>query len=95
MITDPEKAKIVVAEISNAVSTHGNKDLKRDIHYSWKVTGFLGFADTTTEILDGWPQYVEDHYEEWVQVTKGDMEMEGSDSGGYSIVREVDPSELN
>lgn len=29
--------------------------------WTWHVIDFLGFAETTAEVLDGWPTYVEQH----------------------------------
>lgn len=39
--------------------------------WSWHVTGFQGFADSTIEILDGWPGYVEQDVEGWIANTQG------------------------
>ena len=39
--------------------------------WSWHVTGFEGFADTTIEILDGWPTFVEQDVQGWIANTGG------------------------
>ena len=35
------------------------------------MTGFQGFADSTIEILDGWPGYVEQDVDSWIANTGG------------------------
>lgn len=39
--------------------------------WNWHVTEFLGFADITIEIYDGWPTFVEDDIDGWMQNTGG------------------------
>jgi hypothetical protein len=39
--------------------------------WSWHVTAFEGFADSTIEILDGWPTYVEQDVAGWIANTGG------------------------
>lgn len=39
--------------------------------WNWRVTEFLGFADFTIEIYDGWPTFVEDDVDGWMQNTNG------------------------
>lgn len=53
-------APIAVARIA-AGADGVNRDLLAagEPPWSWRVTEFLGFADFTIEVLDGWPGYVE------------------------------------
>jgi hypothetical protein len=37
--------------------------------WSWHLTEFIGFADFTVEILDGWPTYVEGDVDGWLSNT--------------------------
>jgi hypothetical protein len=87
---------IVVAEISrnNNDNYSLNKDLLNNRKWSWHVTQFLGFADNTIEILDGWPEYVEENYNDWVNTTKGENGKGRIGFWSYSIVREVSAEEL-
>lgn len=39
--------------------------------WNWHVTEFLGFADFTAEIYDGWPTYVEQDVDGWIANTGG------------------------
>lgn len=39
------------------------------IEWAWHVSGFIGFADNTIEILDGWPSFVEDDLSGWIANT--------------------------
>lgn len=39
--------------------------------WSWQVDAFDGFADTTAEILDGWPSFVEQDVAGWIANTNG------------------------
>jgi hypothetical protein len=96
MIARPSEQKIVVAEITRDknVNYHINKDLLQNKKWSWHVASFLGFADMTIEIYDGWPQYVEDDFAGWTEITKGDNGNGRIGFWGYSIKREVSASEL-
>lgn len=96
MIEDVSLRKIVVAEITKdpKINYYRNRDLLNNKDWSWHVAKFIGFADVTIEIYDGWPQYVEDNYSSWVENTKG-----GGTNGvigfwSFTVTREVDPSEL-
>jgi hypothetical protein len=95
IIANKEK-RIILAEISNDPNDNYtiNKDVLRNKKWSWHITSFMGFADTSIEILDGWPSYVEEHYEEWVQNTKGDGTKGKIGFWGYTVSREVSVSEL-
>ena len=50
-----------------------NRDFnqKGDPEWSWHVTEFIGFADVTIEIYDGWPSWVEDDVSFWMGNTGG------------------------
>lgn len=96
MIADPQKRMIVVAEITKnkSVNYYLNKDLNQNKKWSWHVAAFLGFADNTIEILDGNPTYVENNYDEWVNITKGENGNGRIGFWNYSIHSEVDKDEL-
>lgn len=97
MVEDPSLRKIVMAEITKDphINYYRNTDLVGDRIWSWHIARFIGFSDFSIEIYDGWPLYVEENYDEWVQNTKG-----GGTNGiigfwSYVVTREVDVSELN
>lgn len=95
IIANNEK-KIVLAEISNDANINYslNKDLLKNRTWSWHVVSFMGFVDTSIEILDGWPTYVEENYSEWVENTKGDGENGTIGFWNYTLKREVSADEL-
>jgi hypothetical protein len=92
------ESKIIAAEISKdpADPYPVNRDLTQPQPrpWSWHVTEFLGFADMGIEILDGWPTYVEDHYDEWVATTKGPNGKGRIGFWNYTVVREIGALEL-
>jgi hypothetical protein len=90
------QTQIVVAEISKDENENYsiNKDLKNNRVWSWHVSGFLGFADNTIEIYDGWPEYVEENYDEWVEITKGENGKGRIGFWNYTVVREISAAEL-
>lgn len=96
MINNPDKRMIVVAEItkSKSVNYYINRDINTGKKWSWHVAEFLEFADNTIEILDGNPSYVEDNYNEWVSITKGENGNGRIGFWGYTVIREVDKEEL-
>jgi hypothetical protein len=96
MIANPADQKIVFAEITKdkSLNFYTNKDLLRDKRWSWHIARFLGFNDLSPEIYDGWPQYVEDNYDSWVENTKGQKENGVIGFWGYRIKREVSAQEL-
>jgi hypothetical protein len=53
--------------------------------WNWHVTEFLGFADFTIEIYDGWPTFVEDDIDGWMQNTGGIIGF-----WGYTVIGEFD-----
>jgi hypothetical protein len=67
-----EGAAIVVAKIAA-----GADGLNRDLRapgappWSWHVTRFDAFADNTIELCDGWPGYVEQDVEGWLDNPNG------------------------
>jgi hypothetical protein len=91
-----QESKIVVAEISKGPADPYpvNRDLTHPRTWSWHVSEFIGFADIGIEILDGWPTYVEDHYDEWVAITKGPNGKGRIGFWSYTVVREIEPLEL-
>jgi hypothetical protein len=54
--------------------------------WSWHVTEFLGFADITIEILDGWPGFVEQDVDWWIENSGGIIGF-----WGYTVVAELGP----
>jgi hypothetical protein len=61
--------------------------------WSWHVTEFLGFQDTTIEVLDGWPSDVERDVPAWIDNTNGQIGF-----WSYTVVGELpsvpEPSSL-
>ena len=53
--------------------------------WNWHVTSFDGFADSTIEILDGWPSDVEKDVPAWINNTNGFIGF-----WSYTITRELD-----
>lgn len=70
----------------------GGDGINRDLlaagapEWSWHVTEFMGFADFTVEILDGWPGFVEQDVDAWMQNTGGFVGF-----WNYTVVAEVSP----
>lgn len=95
IIANNEK-KIILAEISNDTDENYslNRDLLKNRTWSWHVVSFNGFVDTSIEILDGWPTYVEENYSEWVENTKGDGANGNIGFWNYTLEREVSVDEL-
>lgn len=91
-----QESKIVIAEISKDPADPDpiNRDLAHPRTWSWHVSEFVGFADMGIEILDGWPTYVEDHYDEWVAITKGPNGKGRIGFWSYTVVREIEAHEL-
>ena len=77
-------AFIVVAKIVRSNPDGLNRNYVREglPVWSWRVDEFLGFADITPEILDGWPTWVEEDPGQWPS---------GSTIGfwGYTVVAEL------
>jgi hypothetical protein len=88
--------KIVVAEINKKQGDKiiYNKDLDNNRAWSWYVSDFIEFADFTIEILDANPEWVEENYDEWVRITKGDNGKGRIGFWNYAIVREVPLTEI-
>jgi len=78
---------IVLAEISP-----GADGVNRDHRaagappWSWHISRFLGFADFTIEILDGWPGFVEQDVPGWMANTGGQIGF-----WSYTVVEELTP----
>lgn len=94
LIAKPEAtgAPIVTAQITRGGSDgpYVNRNLAGDgAPWSWRVTSFEGFADFTIEVLDAWPTYVEDHYDDFTASSGGRIGF-----WNYTIVREVPAAEL-
>jgi len=89
LIEDPDAAgmPIVVAKIAEGgtAGDYTNRDIDgSDDPWSWRVTEFVGFADFTVEIYDGWPTYVEENYDDFVDTTQGTIGF-----WNYTVLREV------
>lgn len=95
-LIENKQTQIVVAEITRDKRDNYslNKDMMNDQTWSWHVSTFLDFADNTIEILDGWPGYVEENYEEWVNQTKGVNGKGRIGFWNYTVIREVSKEEL-
>ena len=90
---DESLGRIVVARIApgSGDGTYVNRDVASGsgLVYSWHVTEFVGFADMTAEILDGWPGKVEEDVDAWIANTQG---MIGFWS--YTVTSELTPDEV-
>jgi hypothetical protein len=96
-IIETGQSKIVFAEISPITdrSRQGNFDLQNNKRrWSWYVSKFVEFTDVTAEIYDGYPTYVEEHYDEFVATTKGDNGKGRIGFWTYTVSREVSHDEL-
>lgn len=83
-------APIVVASIDRGPGDIPNQDyLNGGAPWSWHVSEFQGFADFTIEILDGWPTYVEQNLDEWIENTGGQIGF-----WTYTIIQEVTLDDL-
>ncbi len=93
IISDAENnaAKIVVAHIAPCDHCdYPNRDmLQGGVRWSWCVTDFEGFAENTIEIYDGWPGFVEDDLDGWIQNTNGTIGF-----WSYTVTRELTKREV-
>ena len=94
VIADPESTDchLVVATIASGgtLGEYVNRDLTGTGNtWSWHIDSFLGFADSTIEILDGDVHYVEDHFDEWCRITNSTIGF-----WSYRVIRRVDVSEM-
>lgn len=85
-------ATICVAQIAD-----GADGINRDVLaageplWTWHVLDFLGFAELTAEVLDGWPSFVEQHKGAYIHFPP-----EGDGTGligfwGYTVKQELGP----
>ncbi|MGD9645488.1 MAG: PEP-CTERM sorting domain-containing protein [Pirellulales bacterium] len=65
------KAPIVFARIAPGADGINQNLFSPYQTWSWHVTEFLGFADLGAEIYDGWPTFVEDDVDGWMDNTDG------------------------
>jgi hypothetical protein len=87
LITAPrgELSSIVVAGIAP-----GADGVNRDWRatgapaWSWHITDFQGFFDTTAEVLDGWPTFVEGDVDGWIDNSGGAIGF-----WSYTVVAEI------
>ena len=93
LIADPDNtpAKIVVASIAPCEDCgYPNRDLLNDgQRWSWCITGFEAFAENTIEIYDGWPAFVEDDVDGWMENTNGVIGF-----WSYTVTRELTPFDV-
>ncbi len=93
IVNGTESGKIIVAEIGRGSGdgVYLNKDLKglNNKIWSWHIIKFENFADVTAEIYDGWPGYVEEHLDDWLNSKDGIIGF-----WNYTVKRKVDLSEL-
>ena len=77
---------IVFAEIARGSGGGINRDLLSPTQreWNWHVADVVGFGDFGIEILDGWPTYVHENLDQWLDET-------GPNIGfwGYTVVREL------
>jgi hypothetical protein len=73
LIRDPGALEhIVYAEIEAGADGINRDHLAEGApEWSWHVTTFIGFVESTAEILDGWPSFVESDVEGWIDNTDG------------------------
>lgn len=79
-------AQIVTARIAPGADGINRDLLNLETPWSWHVTEFLGFADFTAEIYDGWPSYVESDVDGWMNNTGGIIGF-----WGYTVAAELEP----
>ena len=93
IIQDPDSvaAQILVCSIArgSGYGDYVNKDLVGGRTWSWHVSRFEGFAETTIEILDGGPTSVEENFDAWMQLTGGQIGF-----WSYTVKREVSLEEM-
>jgi len=77
---------ILFAGIAAGSGEGVNRDLlaPNQHEWNWHVTNVNGFGDVGIEILDGWPGYVDQHLDEWIQQTNGQVGF-----WNYTIVQEL------
>jgi hypothetical protein len=82
---DAAGAPIVVASIAAGADGINLDYLAPDKRaWDWHVTGFSNFADSTVEILDGWPGFVQQDVPGWIHNTNGFVGF-----WDYTITREL------
>lgn len=98
LIEDPSTItdRIVVARIVRQTGNEEylNKDLDKNLVWSWRVESFESFGFNTIEILDGWPGYIEEDIERWFQNTSGENDHGFIGFWNYTVLSEVSKSEL-
>jgi hypothetical protein len=79
-------APILFADIAAGSGDGVNRDLRApDLHeWNWHVTKVNGFGDLGIEILDGWPTYVHDNRDTWLNQTNGQIGF-----WSYTVVKEL------
>lgn len=88
--------RIVVARIVKQTGSEDylNKDLNKNVVWSWRVDTFESFSFNTIEILDGWPGYIEEDMERWFLNTSGESDHGFIGFWNYTVLSEVSESEL-
>lgn len=92
----PQVAGRAVAVANIRLGPDGiNRDLRAPGQpaWSWHVTELLGFSDCAVEILDGWPGWIEQDPEGWMQNTPPSDRMPDDEGSvgfwGYTVVEEL------
>lgn len=94
LIDDPDNTDRHIAAARIAASGKSTAYVNRDLLnpptiWSWHVVEFLGFADTTIEIYDGWPTYVDENLDQWLTETNSTIGF-----WSYTVTRELTEDEV-
>ncbi len=98
IISEPNNVsdKIILAKIipQDGTEDYQNIDLNTNTTWSWRVDEFISFVFTTIEIYDGWPGYIEDDLNRWFQNTSDDPNSGIIGFWGFTVLEEIDSSQL-
>ncbi len=82
---DTAGAPIVSAKIAKGSDGINRNVLAEDApEWNWHITEFGGFVDSSIEINDGWPTFVEQDVDAWIQNTQGYIGF-----WSYTVTREI------
>lgn len=88
---DPETSPGATIVVSDMAA--GPDGINRDVLapgeplWSWHLVGTPSFTDFTIEILDGWPTFVEQDVQGWIDNTNGQIGF-----WGYTVAAELGPA---
>ena len=98
IIEHPEQTtdKIIDARIVRQTGNEAylNRDLNNNYTWSWRVETVQGFAFNSIEIVDGWPGYIEEDIDRWFQNTAGGTTHGFIGFWNYTVLEEIDPSQV-